>query len=479
MRPGFTIKEVKKATGATCAGEEAAKRLPEFVSGVSIDSRAVRPGDLFVALKGAARDGHEFVSQALASGASAALVSAEWLSTLEPDERSRPLLSVRDTLRAFQELGRYNRIRVNPRVVAVTGSNGKTTTKEMIAAVSATTYRTARTQGNLNNQFGVPITLLRLQQGDEVAVVEMGMNRPGEIARLAELSMPSVGVITNASAAHLEGMGTVLDVAKAKSELADELDKDDWLVIHRDSEELFRLNSGKPLRIITFGMSPQSDLSPSGVRYLGMDGTEVTVRGFPPVRIRLLGKQNVMNALAALAASRALGVPADKAAAALASVEPTAGRMEMKTIGPACFIDDTYNANPGSMELALDTLIALDGFTRKVAILGDMLELGEAAEKWHFDLGRSAARADMLILYGQFADAVRRGAEAAGMKPGSVFVAGSHSEAAERVASSWARGDLYLVKGSRGMTMERVIQEVESRAGGALSARPAGSKKGT
>ncbi len=479
MRPGFTTKEIKKATGAMCAGEEAARRLPESVSGVSIDSRTVRPGELFVALRGAALDGHGFVSQALACGASAALVSSEWLGSLEPEDRARPLLGVRDTLVAFQELGRYNRIRVNPRVVAVTGSNGKTTTKEMIAAVSATSYKTTRTEGNLNNQFGVPITLLELQQGDEVAVVEMGMNRPGEIARLAALCMPSVGVITNASAAHLEGMGTVLEVAKAKSELAEELDRDDWLVIHRDSEELFRLNCGRHVRLITFGTSPQSDLSPSSVRYLGMDGTELEVSGFPTVRIRLLGKQNVLNALAALAASRALGVPPEKAAAALASVKPTAGRMEMKTIGPASFIDDTYNANPGSMELALDTLLALDGFTRKVAILGDMLELGETAEKWHFELGGSAARADLVILYGQFADAVRRGAEAAGMRPGSVFVAGSHSEAAERVASSWAGGDLYLVKGSRGMKMERVIEELEGRAGVALNARPCGSKKGT
>jgi len=479
MRPGFTLKEVKKATGAACAGEEAARRLPESVSGVSIDSRTVKPGELFVALKGAARDGHEFVSQALACGASAALVSSEWLGSLAPEDRARPLLSVSDTLLAFQELGRYNRIRVNPRVVAVTGSNGKTTTKEMIAAVSATTYRTARTQGNLNNQFGVPITLLELQQGDEVAVIEMGMNRPGEIARLAALAMPSVGVITNASAAHLEGMGTVLDVAKAKSELADELDGDDWLVIHRDSEELFRLNSGRPVRLITFGTSPQSDLSPRSVRYLGMDGTELMVEGFPVVRIRLLGKQNVLNALAALAASRALGVPPDKAAAALASVMPTKGRMEMKEIGPASFIDDTYNANPGSMAAALDTLFALEDFTRKAAILGDMLELGETAEKWHFDLGRSAARADIVILYGQFADAVRRGAEAAGADPGSVFVVGSHSEAADRVASSWAAGDLYLVKGSRGVAMERVLEELETRAGGALDARPAISRKGT
>jgi len=478
MRSGFTLKEVKKATGATCAGEEAARRLPESVCGVSIDSRTVKPGELFVALKGAARDGHDFVSQALACGASAALVSSEWLGSLASEDRVRPFLSVRDTLWSFQELARYHRIRVNPKVVAVTGSNGKTTTKEMIAAVSATTYRTARTQGNFNNQFGVPITLLQLQQGDEVAVVEMGMNRPGEIARLAALAMPSVGVITNASAAHLEGMGTVLDVAVAKSELAEELDRDDWLILHRDSEELFRLNSGRHVRLITFGTSSQSDLSPRSVRYLGAGGTELTVDGFPPVRIRLLGKQNVLNALAALAASRALGVAADKAAAALASVAPTSGRMEMKKIGPASFIDDTYNANPGSMAAALETLFALEGFTRKVAILGDMLELGETAENWHFELGRSAARADLVILYGQFAEAVRRGAEAAGASPDSVFVACSHSEAAERVASSWSAGDLYLVKGSRGTAMETVIEELEARAGGALSARTA-AKKGT
>jgi UDP-N-acetylmuramoyl-tripeptide--D-alanyl-D-alanine ligase len=478
MRPGFTIKEVKKATGAICAGEEAAKRLPESVTGVSIDSRTVRRGELFVALKGSTLDGHDFVWECLARGASAALVSGEWVSALRSEELSRPLLSVRDTLWAFQELGRYNRIRVNPKVVAVTGSNGKTTTKEMIAAVSSTMFRTTKTQGNYNNHFGVPITLLQLQQGDEVAVVEMGMNRPGEIRRLAELTMPSVGVITNASAAHLEGIGTVIDVAKAKSELAEELDREDWLVIHRDSEELYGLNCRRHVKLITFGMSPQSDVHPSGVRYLGMEGTEVRVDGFPAVRIQLLGKQNVLNALAALAASRALGVPADKAASALGSVTPTRGRMNMKAIGPAYFIDDTYNANPGSMEMALDTLFALEGFGRKIAVLGDMLELGGTAEHWHVELGKRAGRADLLFLYGRFADAVSQGATASGMNRESIFVARSHSEIVERILSVWSRGDVFLVKGSRAMAMEKVIEEVEARVGDGFGVRSAASKKG-
>lgn len=477
MRPGFTIHEITRATGASFAGPEAAGLVPEKVAGVSIDSRSVKPGELFVALKGARLDGHDFVAESLGKGASAALVSTEWASSRQKGELARPLLSVRDTLDALQKLGKYNRIRVNPKVVAVTGSNGKTTTKEMIAAVSSTAFRTARTRGNLNNQFGVPLTLLELTYGDEVSVVEMGMNSPGEIRRLASLAMPSIGVITNASAAHLEGMGTVLEVARAKSELAEGLDKDDWLVIHRDSEELFGLNRGRKAKLVSFGLSEDADLFPRRVRYLGAGGTEITVDGFPVVKIALLGKQNVLNALAALGASRALGIPAEKAAAALAAVKPTRGRMEMRVIGPASFIDDSYNANPVSMQMALDTLFALEGFERKTAVLGDMLELGETSQTWHFELGRQASRADTLIVLGQFAEAVRRGAESAGAAAESIIVAGSHSQIAEHITSTWARGDVYLVKGSRGAAMERVIEEIESKTPEALDARSGNAGK--
>jgi UDP-N-acetylmuramoyl-tripeptide--D-alanyl-D-alanine ligase len=463
MNASFTANEVIKATGAAYPGEEAKRRMPESFSGISVDSRTLSEGELFVALKGNRFDGHDFTDAAFSNGASAALVSGEWLRERTERGLAGAFLVVRDTLAAFQELGKYHRIRVNPRVVAVTGSNGKTTTKDMIAAVSSARYRTAKTQGNLNNQFGVPITLLQLETGDEVAVLEMGMNHPGEIRRLAGLCMPSIAVITNASASHLEGLGTVQDVARAKSELAEELGRDDWLIIHRDSEELYRQNRTRRCRVVTFGTSEEADLFPREVNPSGRDGTDLLVDGFPPVNLMLLGGHNVLNALASLAASRALGVTPEAAVTALASTRPAKGRMEIKNVGPVTFIDDSYNANPVSMKMALETLFSLDNSGRRIAVLGDMLELGDTSEKWHVDLGAEASRADMLLLYGRFAQAVERGALGAGMDPGKVSVFESHAEMAERILSFWADGDLFLLKGSRGTEMEKVLAEIERR----------------
>ncbi|MCX5800942.1 MAG: UDP-N-acetylmuramoyl-tripeptide--D-alanyl-D-alanine ligase [Candidatus Eisenbacteria bacterium] len=463
MKVSFTVNEIIKATGAAYPSEGARRRVPEFFPGISVDSRTVGEGELFVALRGNRFDGHDFIDEALSGGASAALVSSDWVRARRDGDVAGAFLVVRDSLAAFQELGKYHRIRINPRVVAVTGSNGKTTTKDLIAAVSSAKYPTAKTQGNLNNQFGVPITLLQLKTGDEVAVVEMGMNHPGELRRLAELCMPSIAVITNASASHLEGLGTVHDVARAKSELAEDLSRDDWLILHRDSEELYRQNRTRRCRIVTFGMSEESDLFPRDVRHSGRDGTELQVDGFPPVRLALLGRQNVLNALAALAASRSLGVPPEIAVSALATTRPAKGRMEIKMVGPATFVDDSYNANPISMKMALETLFSLDGFGRRMAVLGDMLELGDTSERWHVELGVQAGKADMLLLRGQFARAVERGALSAGMDPGKVSVLGTHAEMAERILAIWAEGDLFLLKGSRGMEMEKVLAELARR----------------
>ncbi|UCF78569.1 MAG: UDP-N-acetylmuramoyl-tripeptide--D-alanyl-D-alanine ligase, partial [Candidatus Eiseniibacteriota bacterium] len=408
---------------------------------------------------------------------SLALVRSDWLTTEEGKRSRGSLFTVRDTLVAFQELGKYNRIRVNPRVVAVTGSNGKTTTKDMIATVSSTRYRTAKTEGNFNNQFGVPITLFKLEPGTEVAVVELGMNHPGEIRRLAELCMPSVGVITNVAPAHLEGTGTVWDVAKAKSELAEDLGKDDWLIIHRDSEELYSMNRSRRCRVVSFGLSERADVFPSETRWAETGEWELAVKGFPPVRLALLGKQNVLNALATLAVSRVLGVTPEETVRALGTVRSPAGRLQMKTIGPATFIDDSYNANPVSMKMALETLFSLGDFDRRIAVLGDMLELGESSESWHEEIGRVAAGADAVLLYGDFATAVRRGAERGGMNGAAVRIFATHDELAQEIASIWRQGDLFLVKGSRGMAMEQVLADLERRAGETSGPRAPTSRK--
>lgn len=477
MKTGFTANEVIRATGALYPSEGAKRSVPGSFEGVSVDSRTVRAGELFFALRGNKFDGHEFVYESLARGASAAVVSNEWLRSTGQESPGIPVLAVRDTLVAFQELGRYHRIRINPRVVAVTGSNGKTTTKEMVAAVASAKYRTLKTQGNFNNLYGVPITLLRLNPGDEVAVIEMGMNRPGEIRRLAELCTPSIAVITNASASHLEGLGTVMDVVRAKSEIAEELGREDWLIMHRDSEELYKQNRTRRCKILTFGSSEEADVFPRDTRVTAREGTEIHVDGFPPFKIKLLGRQNVLNALAALCASRALGVSPDAAVCALATVGPEKGRMEMKTVGPAAFIDDSYNANPASMRMAIETLLSVEGFDRRIAVLGDMLELGPTSEKWHFELGSQASKADRLLLYGRFAGEVQKGAVSAGMNPDRVSVFESHNAIAEEIQSVWREGDVFLVKGSRGMEMEKVLAELERNVREPSGRAGAGSRK--
>ncbi|KPJ60050.1 MAG: hypothetical protein AMJ46_08670 [Latescibacteria bacterium DG_63] len=477
MNVNFTIKEIIGATGAVYRGEDTTPAALQFISGISIDSRTIRMGELFVALRGTNFDGHDFVEQALSKGAPVALVADEWAASDEGAKCKGPLLTVRDTLAAFQELGKYNRIRVNPRVIAVTGSNGKTTTKDMIAAVSSSTYRTAKTEGNLNNQFGVPITLLRLSPGVEVAVVEMGMNHPGEIRHLAGLCMPCVGIITNATPAHLEGTGTVHDVARAKSELAEDLGRDDWLVIHRDSEELYNMNRYRRCKVITFGLSHNADVFPNSLRCKATGQTELEVEGFPPVTLSLLGKQNALNAIAALATSRVLEIPGETAVGALSTLRAGPGRMEMKRIGPATFIDDSYNANPASMKMALETLFSLEGFDRRMAVLGDMLELGASSEKWHTELGREASRADVIFLYGSFASEVQRGVEKVGKNAASVRILETHSKIAADIASMWRQGDLFLVKGSRGMTMEQVLIELEGRVSETSGSRAANSRR--
>ncbi|MFH0777949.1 MAG: UDP-N-acetylmuramoyl-tripeptide--D-alanyl-D-alanine ligase, partial [Candidatus Eisenbacteria bacterium] len=298
---------------------------------------------------------------------------------------------------------------------------------------------------------------------------------------LAALGMPSIGVITNAAVAHLENFGTVREVARAKSELAEELGKDDWLIIHRDSEELYRENRARRCGIITFGTSDESDIRPAALRDLGADGMELTVDGFASFRLPLLGKHNVLNALAALGASRALGVPSELAVGALATVRPGKGRMELKTVGPATFIDDSYNANPVSTEAALETLFSLSGFERRAAVLGGMLELGETAEEWHERLGAQAGRADMVFLVGRHAEAVRRGAVGTQGRH-TVLVCDSHADAAQRIMAVWQKGDIFLVKGSRGAEMEKVLEELEKRAGAAgpnnRNATSANAKRG-
>ena len=346
-------------------------------------------------------------------------------------------------------------------MTAVTGSNGKTTTKEMIAAVLGARFRVHKNRGNLNNHIGVPLTLTRLTPDHEMLVLEMGMSARGEIRELALLSLPNVGVLTNAAAAHLASLGTVDEVARAKSELAEALPRDGLLVLNADDERLWAMNRSRQISKKSYALENRAaDLVPArmsltaqgGARFALPDGTEVS--------LRLLGRHNVRNALAAILVGDHFGVERAKAAEALGALRPERHRLELLASGGVFVLDDAYNANPASMREALPLLAAIETSGDRRAVLGDMLELGPDSERFHEELGRQVPRSSWLYVAGEFAKATERGARAAGVDAKRVRLFASVPEMAAAVAKDARPGDLVLVKGSRGMRLEQVVERL-------------------
>jgi UDP-N-acetylmuramoyl-tripeptide--D-alanyl-D-alanine ligase len=460
----WTFDDVLTATGGTAPRGAAGLRIDS----ITTDSRHIQPGALFFALRGEHHDGHAFVAAALRQGAVGAVVDH-----LPADVPADQLIRVPDTLTALGDLAAWTRTQSPLRVVAVTGSNGKTTTKEMIAAIcAAATFppprtRVLKTEGNLNNLIGLPLTLLRLQGDEAVAVVEMGMNQPGEIARLTAIAHPDYAVVTNVGPAHLEGVGgTIAGVAAAKGELFAGLSPDATIAVNADDEWVRRIAAPFPGRKITFGEHGEVrarsvvDFHADGVAFdLVMDGRSAKVR------LRLIGAHNVHNALAAAAIGHAMGLDADCIVHGLESAAVPAMRMQMARLANGVtLINDAYNANPSSVEAALVALRRGPG--RSVVVLGDMWELGDEARRAHHTVGERAAALGVhqLVVLGEFAGVMADGARAAGLAADAVQVCGSHAEAAAAVVARWQPGDTVLVKGSRGMHMEDVVRLLE-RAG--------------
>ncbi len=423
---------------------------------VSTDSRQVARGELFVALPGERFDGHDFVAAAGARGASAALVS-------RPGQYPLPCLQVADTARALGALGQLNRDGFAGALVGITGSNGKTTAKNMLAGILARRGGTLATRGNFNNRIGLPLTLSRLAPRHRYAVVEMGASRAGDIAYLAGLARPDVAVLLNAQAAHLEGFGSLREVAEAKGEIYQSLGPGGSGVLNADSEfsalwrELLGARSA-----VSFGLSAAADWRASAIRDEGARGCAFALAGPAgrhPVRLRLAGAHNVGNALAAAAAAAALGVAAEDIVAGLESTRAAPGRLCVgRAASGALVIDDSYNANPGSVRAAIDVLVKTPG--RHCLILGAMAELGEDSEALHRQVGDYARRrgVECLWLVGGAAPAARGfGARA------RVFAA---IEELPDPAQRFAAGDAILVKGSRGAAMERVVAMLEPQPGG-------------
>jgi len=437
---------------------EAGAPAAVFDGGVSIDSRTLRRGDVFFAISGPRHDGHDFLRQAVDKGAAGVVI--EKGSEVPPPAFA---IRVRDTTRALQDLASGFRRRRAVQVVAVTGSMGKTTTKEAAASAIGSTRRVLKSEGNLNNFYGLPLSLLKLEE-EEVAVLEMGMSAPGEIARLTEIARPDVGVLTNVAEVHLEFFGTVSAIAEAKGELFRGLPPGATAVVNADDPLVLdqaRRFSGRKLR---FGVEEEADVrgsairaTPEGLRFKAVfRGEELEIETV------LRGRHNVYNLLAGLAAASALDVPFRDAARALSRVRPAYHRGERVDLGRGfVLVDETYNSNPRALRSALEALSEEEA-ARRVAVVGDMLELGEHGVELHREVGRFAAGLpiDRLVGVGPLAAHILEGALEAGAASSKLRSVANAEEAGRLLLDELREGDVVLLKASRGIGLERAIEAV-------------------
>ncbi len=454
----FDVTEIAAVTGGSIYGAYRGE-----VSAVSTDSRTVRAGELFVPLRGERFNGHHFIGPVADNGVAVVLADED----LPADVASRvTVIRVADTLRALGDLAACFRRRFPISVVGVTGSNGKTTTKEMLATILGQTGPGLKTAGNLNNLIGVPQMLFRLDRCHQWAILEMGMSEPGEIDRLAEIAAPRTGIVLNAFPAHLESMKSVAGVARAKGELLLRLPAGGTAVINADDPLISRQPSAAGVRRLTFGLG-EADVRATDIVSLAAEGQRFVLRldgKSYPILLRSLGKHSVYNALAAAAAAHALGIEPGLIRGGLELFRPFDKRFLLERHGGLILIDDSYNANPASMEAALTTLSDIKGGGRAFVALGDMLELGNEENELHRALGVQAARvADRLYLYGALTAHTAEGALAAGMAGSDVVRVSGHAEIVADIEARAGEGDFVLVKGSRGMRMDRVAEGIRSR----------------
>ncbi|MGQ9687315.1 MAG: UDP-N-acetylmuramoyl-tripeptide--D-alanyl-D-alanine ligase [Desulfobaccales bacterium] len=463
MPSAFTATEIVAATG----GLLVQGRAEDAFVGVSTDSRTCQTGELFVPLKGERHDGHDYLPKAVVRGVRGVVTAETFLRRqgLKPPLPAEvTVVAVADTLRALGDLAQAWRRRFPIPVVSLTGSCGKTTAKEMTALVLSRFYRVLKNELNLNNLIGLPQTLLQLDASYDAAVVEMGMNRFGEISRLTEISQPTVGVLLNVHPAHTEGVGCVEGVACAKAELISGLSPTATLVYNADDPRVACRAASFRGRRLGFGFGPAADLRALGRQSRGLAGqtVQVTYAGKTwPLNLAVPGEHQVMNALAAVAVAVALGLPGEEAGAVLADFTAIPRRSQVQVLPSGVYLlNDCYNANPGSMATALDTLMELKGAGRAAAALGDMLELGAGAVKAHRDLGRRAAEAgvNFLVLYGPHRHEVAAGAGEAGLPAACLKPVDTREEGARVLQGYLQPGDWLLVKGSRSMEMEQIIE---------------------
>lgn len=452
----ITCEEVLKATGGLLASGASNTVFLD----ISTDSRKIKEGDLFVPIVGERFDGHDFIHNSLKSGAAGALTSKD----IEP-VGSKVVIKVKDTLRALHDIAAFYRQKFDIPFIGITGSVGKTSTKDMVAAVLSQKYNVLKTQGNFNNEIGLPLTIFNLDCFHEAAVVEMGMSGFGEISRLTSIARPDIAIITNIGLSHIEKLGSRQNILKAKLEILEGLNKNGLVILNGDDELLSGMRNLLSFRTVFYGMEDGVDYQAYNIKTDGENGTyfEVSISNKEyMVHVPAPGIHNVHNSLAAIAVGVELSIPIEKIIKGISEFKPDKMRLNILSHDGIRIINDAYNASPQSMVAAIDVLKDIGVNSRTVAILGDMLEMGKWALKEHINVGRYVASkgVDYLVTLGENGRNIAQGALNAGLSSERVFSFDSTEQIVGFLRQFLDKGDVVLVKGSRGMKMEKIVDEM-------------------
>jgi UDP-N-acetylmuramoyl-tripeptide--D-alanyl-D-alanine ligase len=430
-------------------------------SGYSIDSRTLAPGECFIAIRGPNFDGHEFIGTALERGAALVIARSDTKSVVESHW---PVIRVDDTLIALQQLANFARRKWGRTVVGITGSTGKTTTKEITSLLLQARFRVFKSAGNFNNDFGLPLSILKLAGEHEIAVLELGMSRAGEIQRLSRIAEPNIGVVTNVRPVHLENFQSMQGIALAKRELIESLPADGVAVLNNDDQRVRKFGRVFPGKVLTFGVEAAAAYRASEIRSLGLEGQEFRLdhkaQGHR-LRLPLIGEHNVHNALPAIAVAHHLGIGFETIRQSLSALKPAVGRGELLRFHDGfAVLNDSYNSNPAAMDAVIAFLKTLTGFKRRILVTGEMLELGPDAEQFHRDCGKlaAAARIDRIVGVRGLAQFITLAAQEQGRLPAETPFFVDSAAAGEWLTREVKEGDFVLVKGSRGVRTEKVIE---------------------
>ena len=457
----MTLENIAKACGGTYVGNDTARNLE--IKGAVTDSRQVEDGYLFIPMKGARVDGHDFIPQVIAQGAAAVL------SEIELTDCIVPYILVKSSEQALKDIAEFYREQLTIPIVGITGSVGKTSTKEMIASVLSQKFQVLKTAGNFNNEIGLPLTLLRIREEHEAAVVEMGISDFGEMHRLAKMAKPDICVMTNIGICHLENLKTRDGILKAKSEIFDFLKPDAHIVLNGGDDKLATIGNVKGVTPVYYAIEGESqresvDITANKVQNLGLKGMKTEIHtpiGTCEVHIPIPGKHNIYNAMAAAGVGMVLGLKLDEIKAGIQCVETIGGRTNLLDIGGMVVIDDCYNANPVSMRASIDVL--KNGLGRTIAVLGDMGELGENEKKLHYEVGQyvSEHRVDILFCAGTLSEEMARGAKEDGKC--QVFYFKTRDEMIPELLKCLKEGDTLLVKASHFMDYPKLVEAIKNR----------------